>query len=134
MQAAVKWEKGLDFQATTNSGITLGIGSGGEESRPGPMELVLVSLVGCTAMDVISILEKKRQNVTGFEVTAEAERADDYPKVYTRVTVHYRVTGRDIDPRAVERAIELSETKYCPVHAMLSKSVEIELTYEIVEA
>lgn len=95
--------------------------------------LVLLGLAGCTAMDVISILRKKRQHVTGFEVQAHAERAEEHPKVFTDVTIRYIVEGINIDPAAVMRAIELSETKYCPAQAMLVQAVPIKHEYEIVE-
>jgi putative redox protein len=98
------------------------------------MELILVGLVGCTAMDVISILQKKRQKVTGFTVRATAERADEHPKVFTSAVIEYTVTGHDISPKAVERALELSEQRYCPAQAMLGQVFPIELKYEIVEA
>ena len=85
-------------------------------------------------MDVISILQKKRQDITGFEVNIAAERATDHPKVFTHVKVEYIVRGHQVDCAAVERAIELSVTKYCPAQAMLAKAVEIEHTYVIHEA
>jgi putative redox protein len=88
---------------------------------PGPMELVALSLAGCTAMDVISILTKKKQAVTAFEVRVHADRAADYPMVFTRAEIEYQVTGHALDEAAVLRAIELSIQKYCPVHAMLSQ-------------
>ena len=134
MKASVKWDSGLLFEGTADSGFTLNLGPGGEQPGFGPMELILVGLIGCTAMDVISILEKKRQKVVDFKVTADADRAEDHPKVFTHVRIHYTITGHEVDPKAVERAIELSETKYCPAQAMLSKAAGMELTYEIVEA
>lgn len=100
--------------------------SGGENQGSRPMELFLVGLAGCTAMDVISILQKKRQQVTGFEVKVHGERAEEHPRVITDITIEYVVKGKNIDPAAVERAIELSETRYCPANAMLSKTAKIE--------
>jgi putative redox protein len=97
------------------------------------MELVLLGLAGCTAMDVISILRKKRQHVTGFEVEAHAERADEHPKVFTSILVKFLIEGINVDPEAVRRSIELSETRYCPVQAMLAPGVHIRNEYEIVE-
>lgn len=108
------------------------VGGQGEGARP--QSLMLVSLAGCTGMDVISILRKKRQDVTEFEVRVRAEKADEHPKVYTHIRVTYIVTGKDIDPAAVERSIELSMDKYCPVAGMLKQVVPIETAYEIVEA
>ena len=84
-------------------------------------------------MDVISILRKKRQEVTGFEVKLDAKQAKEHPHVFTHITIHYIIRGRNIRPEAVARAIELSETKYCSAQAMLDKVVEIENTFEIVE-
>ena len=104
-----------------------------QETGPRPLRLLLVGLAGCTAMDVVSILKKKRQPFTGLQVRVTAERADEHPRVYTRIGLEYVVTGRGVDPRAVERAIELSETKYCSASAMLSKAVEITHSYRIVE-
>ena len=99
-----------------------------------PMEYLLVGLAGCTAIDVVGMLKKQRQEVVGLEVEAIGLRADDYPMVYTDVTVNYLVRGKDIDPRKVERAIQLSEEKYCSASAMFSRSgVKMELTFEIEE-
>ena len=92
-----------------------------------------MGLGGCTAMDVISILEKKRQKVTGFELQLHADRASEHPKVFTDITIEYIVKGKGIDPDAVARAIKLSETKYCPGMAMLRKAANITTTYRIVE-
>ena len=84
-------------------------------------------------MDVISIMRKKRQNVTGFEVTAHAERAEQHPKVFTAIEINYIFRGKNIDPKAVERAIELSEQIYCPAQAMLAQIAPIKLSYKIIE-
>jgi putative redox protein len=92
-----------------------------------------VSLAGCTAMDVISILQKKRQQVTGFEVRVQAERATDHPRVFTKMHVEYIVTGKGINETALERSIELSETKYCPAQALLAQAVEITHSHQIIE-
>ena len=103
------------------------------EGGPRPMELLLIGLAGCTSMDVISILQKKRQPFTGLQVKVSAERAEEHPKVYTQIHLEYVVTGNDVDPKAVERAIELSETKYCSAVAMLEKTAQITTSYQIVE-
>jgi putative redox protein len=97
------------------------------------MELLLISLCGCTAMDVVSILQKKRQPFTGLQVKASAERAEEHPKVYTQIHLEYVVKGKGVEPQAVERAIELSETKYCSAAAMLSKAAQITTSYRIEE-
>lgn len=136
-EAAVVWRGGLQFEGIAPSGHRLILDSapevGGTDAGLRPMELVLLALAGCTAMDVISILRKKRQDVTGFEVRVRSERAQEHPKVYTHITLEYIVRGRNISPEAVARAITLSEEKYCSVHAMLRPSVPIEYGFRIEE-
>ena len=132
MDTKVTWHEGLQFVGVADSGHPVTLGSSAEEGM-GPMEMVLTGLAGCTAMDVISILQKKRQKVTGFEVQVHGERAEEMPRVFTDITIKYIVRGEEIDAAAVERAMELSETKYCPVQKMLSKAAPIHLTYEIIE-
>ena len=100
-------------------------------TAPTPMELLLIALGGCTGADVVSILEKKRQRVTGYDIEVRAERRDEHPRIYTRIEVIHHVRGRGIDPKAVAHAVELSETKYCSVSAMLGASAKIEMRYEI---
>jgi putative redox protein len=100
-------------------------------SAPSPMELLLIALGGCTGADVISILEKKRQRVTAYEIEVRGARRDEHPRIYTRIEVIHRVRGDAVDERAVARAIELSETKYCSVSAMLSATATITSRYEI---
>jgi putative redox protein len=129
----------MAFEGSAASGFTLPLDSnpeaGGENSGFRPMELLLVGLAGCTAMDVISILQKKRQDVTAFEVRVlEAERAADHPRVYTKITLEYVVTGRGIDRVAVERAVTLSEEKYCSAQAMLGEVAEITHQITVLEA
>lgn len=128
----------MSFDGTATSGFTIPMGTsvefGGADDGLRPIELVLVGLAGCTAMDVISILQKKRQEVTAFEVRAHADRATEHPKVFTHVVLEFVVTGKNIDVAAVERAVELSSTKYCSAQAMLIKAVEIEHKITIVEA
>jgi putative redox protein len=137
MDAKVTLQHRMSFTATAGSGFRLNMGAspqvGGDDDGFQPMELVLIGLAGCTAMDVISILRKKRQHVTGFEVRARAGRAREHPKVFSDVTITYIVEGINVDPEAVRRAIELSETRYCPVQAMLAPTVPIKHEYEIVE-
>jgi len=103
------------------------------EGGPQPMELLLIGLAGCTTMDVVSILQKKRQPFTGLQTKVTAERAEEHPKVYTQIHVEFVVTGKGVKPEAVARAIELSETKYCPATAMLRRAAEITTSYRIVE-
>ena len=115
----------MDLDADESVG---GVGAGSE-----PPRLLLLALAGCTAMDVISILRKKRQQVSGLSVEVQGRRANQHPKVYTRIEVLYRVRGQNVDPRAVARAIELSETRYCPVMAMLSKVAVVTTSYDVEE-
>lgn len=135
--AKVVWKNGLAFEGTGGSGLTVSLDTIAEEGGGtgfSPIELTLVSLAGCTAMDVISILKKKRQDVTGFEVRAHGLRADGHPKIYTDITLEYVVRGHGVDPKAIERAIELSETKYCSVAGMLKKAANITTTFRVEEA
>jgi putative redox protein len=137
MDAKVTWLGNLSFEGTADSGFKVPVGTepevGGSNDGFKPMELLLTGLAGCTAMDVISILKKKKQDVTDFEVKAHADRTSQHPRVFTHVILEYIVTGHHIDPVAVDRAIELSETKYCPAQAMLKKAVIIDHTVTILE-
>jgi putative redox protein len=137
MDAQVIWQSGLSFTGKSDSGFKVPLGTdldiGGADDGFRPLELMAVSLAGCTAMDVISILRKKRQDVTAFEVKVHADRAIEHPKVFTRSVITYIITGHSLDEQAVRRAIELSKTKYCPAQAMLDKVVPMELHYEIYE-
>lgn len=136
MYAGVKWHGGLSFTGTARTGFEVNLGShpdvGGANDGFRPLELMAVGLAGCTAMDVISILQKKRQQVQDFEVKIDVEQARDHPHVFTKVNVHYVITGENVDASAVERAIELSKTRYCPASNMLEKATPIEHTYEII--
>ena len=106
---------------------------GGFSAGTRPMELILIGLAGCTAMDVLSILKKKRVKLDDFSMRVEADRAEDHPKVFTKIKLHYVFTGRDIKPKDVERSIELSQDKYCGASAMLRKAAEVTYDYEIKE-
>lgn len=130
--ASVKWIEGTEFEASTSSGHKFIIEGGGPNRGPGPMELVLVGLAGCTGMDVSDILKKKRLDVKGLEVRVEGTRADTYPMVYTCIDVIYTIRGKNIPASDVEQAIKLSEEKYCSVGAMLAKTVQINHRYEII--
>ncbi|MEN6410615.1 MAG: OsmC family protein [Anaerolineaceae bacterium] len=138
MEAKVTWKGVLGFDGSADTGFSVPLDGAPEVGGAGagflPMELIATGLAGCTAMDVISILRKKQQDVTAFEVKVHAQRADAHPKVFTHIILEYLVTGRNVDPAAVERAIELSETKYCPAQSMLSKAVAIEHQYQIFNA
>jgi putative redox protein len=104
---------------------------GGVGAGPQPHRLLLLAMAGCTAMDVLAILRKKRQQVSGLSVEVQGNRADQHPRVYTRFDVLYRVRGTNIEPQAVARAIELSTTRYCPVIGLLGKVAEVATRYEI---
>lgn len=131
--AAAVWQSGTAFQVTGGSGHTITV-DGDSQAGMGPMELLLGSLITCTGADVINILLKKRQDVTGFSVKVHGDRAEEHPRFYTDIHVTYVVTGRDIDPVAVERAIELSDTKYCSVSAMLRRCATMTTDFEIRDA
>lgn len=138
MEATVKWKEGLSFTGSAGSGYQVDLGgeaaAGGKEDGFRPLELMALSLAGCTAMDVISILQKKRQEVQDFTVHVVAERADEHPRVFTAATIQYHITGRQIDERAVIRAIELSATRYCPAQGMLARVLPLKLEYQIFNA
>jgi putative redox protein len=137
MDATIVLQDGMRFLATADSGHAVVMDSdvlvGGTDSGVRPMELIAMGLGGCTAMDVISILRKKRQDVTDFAVNIQGARAAEHPKVFTSFIIEYVVSGRNIDPAAVERAIELSAERYCPAQAMLGQVAPMELKYRIVE-
>ena len=138
MYAGVKWHGGLSFSGTARSGFEVNLGadssSGGGEDGFRPLELMGISLAGCTGMDVISILKKKQQDVTGLEVRVDVEQAREHPHVFTRIVLTYLISGNGVDPQAVERAIELSRDRYCPASAILEKAAPIEQRYEILES
>ncbi len=130
----VVWEgQGLAFQAIGGSGFQMRFDSPPGPQGGSPMELVALASAGCTASDVISILQKKQQKVTEFEVNVIGLRTTDHPRVFTEIDLEYVVTGHNIDLKAVERAIELSLTKYCSVNKMLESTVKINHRYRIVE-
>ncbi len=135
MDVLLNWKSKMAFEGAGDSGFTQKIDAeesvGGENSAARPMELIALGLAGCTGMDVISILQKKKQSVKDFQVKVHAERAEEHPKVFTYATIEYLVTGKNIDAAAVLRAIELSAEKYCPAQAMLSKAFPIKLIYKI---
>lgn len=137
MYASVKWHEGMSFTGTAKTGFEVSLGAhpkvGGKNDGFRPLELMAVSLAGCTGMDVISILQKKRQDITDFTVEIEVEQADSHPHVFTLIRVNYVITGKDVDPKAVERAIELSATRYCPASAMLEKATPIEHEFKIIQ-
>ncbi|MEG3619427.1 OsmC family protein [Magnetovibrio sp. PR-2] len=138
MKAEVKWLGKRAFEGTPDSGHSVIMDSspdfGGEDRGVRPMELMMMGMGGCTSIDVMNILEKSRQDVTDCVAEITAERADTEPKVFVKMHVHFKVTGRGIDPKRVERAIALSAEKYCSASIMLSKTAEITHDFEIIEA
>jgi len=123
MDAKITWKNGLAFTGVADSNIEV------------PLDTtILMGLGGCMAMDVISILAKKRQEVTSFEIQLHADRATEHPKVFTDITIECVVKGKGLDPAAVERAVELSENKYCPAMAMLRKAANISTSFRVEEA
>jgi putative redox protein len=129
MEAKVTWKQRMSFTGESGSGFAIPLGtspeSGGDDDGMRPMELLLVGLAGCTAMDVISILAKKRQDVKSFEVKVNASRADEHPRIFKDIQLEFIVKGHAIDPAAVERAVELSATKYCSAQAVIARSANI---------
>ncbi len=137
MECKVSWHEGMSFIAETGSGHLIAMDgapeAGGRNLAPRPMEMVLAGTGGCTSFDVVMILKRGRQEVTGCEVDIKAERAETDPKVFTKIHMHFVVTGKALKPEAVERAIKLSAEKYCSASIMLSKTAEITHDWEIVE-
>jgi putative redox protein len=138
MRSKVVWKGNMAFTGTADGTYLIPLDAkpqaGGHDLGFQPLQLLAIGLAGCTAMDVISILVKKRQAVTAFEVSAEIERADEHPKVFTKILLHYKVTGKNIDEGAVARSVELSETKYCGAQAMLQKTAEITHRITVIQA
>ena len=137
MNAKVEWKGRMSFTGSSDSGFNIPLGAspevGGDDDGFRPMELMAVSLAGCTAMDVISILKKKRQEVSDFQVKVETDRAVQHPKVFTSAVIEYHVAGKDISESAVSRAMELSADTYCPAQAMIGKIIPLSLKYFIYE-
>ena len=135
MDISLSWKGRMTFEGVGDSGFVQRLDSeesvGGDNSGARPMELIAIGLAGCTAMDVISILSKKKQVVTDFQIKLQAARAEEHPKVFTEAVIEYLFHGTNIDEAAVLRAIELSAEKYCPAQAMLGQVFPIRLVYKI---
>ena len=135
MKTRITWLEDMTFVAQSPSGHALVLDGppelGGHNLGPRPMELLLMGMGGCTAIDVVNILRKSRQEVRGCEVQIEAERADSDPKVFTAIQVHFILTGVELNPKHVERAIHLSAEKYCSASIMLGQTAKITHTSEI---
>jgi putative redox protein len=137
MKARVQWLDGRAFVGETGSGHAVVMDgspeSGGRNIGIRPMEMMLLGLGGCTAFDIVMILERMREKVTGLDIALEGTRATEDPKVYTHVKLVYKVTGRKLKPANVERAVNLSAEKYCSATAMFAKSATIEHSFEIID-
>jgi putative redox protein len=137
MKVAVQWQEHMTFIGTPDSGFPVQMDAdsafGGTNNGVRPMEMIVLGLAACTGMDVISILQKKRQQVTQFEVRVNAPRSAEHPKVFTRALITYVVVGKNVDEAALLRSIELAATKYCPAQFMLAQVFPMELHYEIYE-
>jgi putative redox protein len=138
MDCTVRWHDGMSFIAETGSGHFITMDgppdAGGRNLAPRPMETVLAGTGGCTAFDVVMILKRSRQEITDCAVQMHAERAETDPKVFTKIAMHFVVTGRNLKPEVVERAVKLSAEKYCSASIMLAKTAEMTHSWEIIEA
>jgi putative redox protein len=137
MECTVRWGDGMTFVAESGSGHLVTMDgapeAGGRNLAPRPMEVVLAGAGGCTAFDVVVILKKNGQNISGCDVTLKAERAATDPKIFTRIHYHFVVRGRQLKPNLVEQAVRLTHEKYCSATAILGKTAEITRDFEIVE-
>jgi putative redox protein len=137
MKVEVQWQDHMTFIGRPDSGFPVQMDAdssfGGTNNGVRPMEMIALGLAGCTGMDVISILQKKRQQVTRFEVRVNAPRSAEHPKVFINALITYIVTGKKVDESALRRSIELAATKYCPAQFMLAQVFPMELHYEIYE-
>ncbi|QTH70561.1 OsmC family protein [Pseudoalteromonas xiamenensis] len=134
MDAVVKWVEGDTFIGRSHSGHNVVFDAGKDSATPSPMEMVLMSAGCCSSVDVVSILKKARQIVHGVEVKLSAERAENAPRVFTKMNLHFVVTGEKVAENHVARAVQLSAEKYCSVALMLEKTVEITHSFEVVES
>ncbi len=135
METKVVWNGKMKFTGNTPSNFSILMDAssdhGGEDQGPRPMELVLVALGGCTGMDVISILQKMKEKVKNFEIKISAERAEEHPKVYKKVHLEYIFKGENLKEENIKKAIELSQTKYCSVSAILKGTAEVTYSWKI---
>lgn len=135
MKASVKWVDDMTFLGRSESGHNVVFDAADENlAAPTPMEMVLMSAGSCSSVDVVSILKKSRQKITGCEVKLTGERAETVPRVFTKIHLHFVVTGNGVAEKHVERAVGLSADKYCSVALMLAKGLEVTHSFEVVEA
>ena len=128
------YESGRQFAIQTSTGQSITIDGGEPHIGESPLEMLLVGLAGCMGISVISILQKKRQDVTAYQLRVHGTRAAEHPRVYVEITIEHIVTGHHIQPEAVARSIELGETRYCGASAMLGKTAKITNTFQIIES
>jgi len=135
MEATVRWESGMLFRGTAGSGGAVTLDTrpdmGGTGQGPSPMETLLLALAGCTGMDVVSILAKMRAPLAGLEIRVSGDRAEEHPRVFTRITLEYVFRGAGLTPEQVGRAVQLSQEKYCSVSAMLRQAADLTYTWRI---
>jgi putative redox protein len=129
-----EWQTSWRFEVETDSGFSVALDGASPHTAMSPMETLLVALAGCTGVSVISVLQKMRQDVTGYKLRVSGTQAETHPKVFTEITVEHIFTSHNLRQEKVARAIELSETRYCGVEAMLSKTAKISHTYQIIGA
>ena len=138
MECTVRWHDGMSFVAETGSGHLVCMDgaaeAGGRNLAPRPMELLLAGTGGCTAFDIVMILKRGRHEVDGCQVSLQATRAETDPKVFTSINMHFLVSGKNLKPEAVERAVKLSAEKYCSASIMLGHTAEITHSFEVVAA
>ncbi|SFU42356.1 putative redox protein [Nitrosomonas eutropha] len=136
MKAKIAWQEGVSFLGQVGSGHSVLMDgapeAGGKNQGPRPMEMILLGLGGCTSFDVVHILRKGRQEITGCQVEVDAQRAIEDPKVFTHIHLHFIITGKNLDSRQVERSINLSAEKYCSASIMLKATVNITHDYEVI--
>lgn len=137
MQAIIKWTDGMQFIGESGSGHSIVLDGapevGGQNTGMRPMEMLLLSMGGCSAMDVIFILRKARQNVRDCNIVIEGDRVDTVPKVFNKIHMQYNITGHDLDPKQVERAVNLSANKYCSVTLMLKKATKVSHDFTVTQ-
>jgi putative redox protein len=135
--ATVSYVQGLQFVGSASSGHAIVMDAdtevGGNNTAPRPMELLLIGIGGCAGMDIVSILKKKKQDITGMEITIKGGQIDTYPKKYSDIALEFIVRGKEISEEAVKRSIELSMNKYCSVKASLEGSAKVSFTYKIIQ-
>lgn len=137
MKASIRWTGGVSFAGRADSGHDVIMDgapdAGGQNQGARPMEVVLIGMGGCTAFDVVHILRKQRQEIADCVAEIDAERAPTDPKVFTRIHVHFKISGRRLDPKKVAHAIDLSATKYCSASIMLAKTAAITHDFEVID-